>query len=98
MISFFKKLIIFSFIILTFQLIIFNSFHTSISPLVKNLIVEKDSVVYFGDSTIHTVGKKDEDQDTLYEMVSKKVSPLRLGVIFHDSYQADIYYAYSKEF
>lgn len=95
-----QKAILFILIIISFQYIIWNIYphFVPISAVsLQNYKHANTDVLYFGDSTLHYVNKVDEDKTPLYEMVGKKIFPLTLGIIMHDSYQSEIELAYLKE-
>ncbi len=98
--KFILKSILFIAIIFIIQLFIWSNFpHFTPIPYesILNYKKAKTDVIYFGDSTLHSVNKIDHDKTPLYGLVSEKLSPLSLGIIMHDSYQSEIELAYTKE-
>ena len=56
----------------------------------------KTDIIYFGDSTIYTLGVGDKDKRTTSEMVEEITPCYSLGSITHAAYQMDIYLEFCR--
>ena len=57
---------------------------------------EKKDVLFFGDSTAQTIGKKDDDRRYTVDMLSADIAPLSIQGITHPGYQAEVYLEFIK--
>ncbi len=100
---FLYKVLIFAFLVIVLQLLIYsfkpsavaNSVSEGFATNFDNLSSPKD-ILYFGDSIIERVAATDTDKRTLPQMTSDLVKPLTVAAIAQAASQPDIYLAYSK--
>ncbi|MCP4154851.1 MAG: hypothetical protein GY757_44425, partial [bacterium] len=62
----------------------------------KDLLKEKTDIIYLGDSTICSRGKKDSDDRCISEMVRDMLPRYSLGRVTHEAYQMDLYLEFCK--
>ncbi|MCP5108838.1 MAG: hypothetical protein GY950_35975 [bacterium] len=62
----------------------------------NHYLEEKIDIVYFGDSSIYTLGSGDKDKRSIARMTADKTPQYSLGELSHAAYHIDIYAAYCR--